>query len=253
MTSEGDSLVFHTRPQFREFQHGYDEISELQSRLPDGVYSSERIRREFDELYARRDHHRDAAVKHAAQWLLSQGVKTVYVGDVSDVLSTHWSATVNQKTHNFWSHGLLTDRLKDTFDVAGLELKEVPEYDTSSMCPHCGSENVTRHGDEFSCDECKLEAHADIVGATLILSGNADVAVSGWFEPDGERGSMARPAPREAERPRDGNTFSVTYLQWNDHEWRPTLSESVGTLGSLHQRGQSEPASSSWRQLAVSP
>lgn len=66
VTSDGDSLVFHARPQFREFQHGYDEISELQSLLPEGVYSSERIRRKFDELYDRRDHHRDAAVKHAA-------------------------------------------------------------------------------------------------------------------------------------------------------------------------------------------
>lgn len=169
VTSDGDSLVFHARPQFREFQHVYNEIAELQSRLPDGVYSSARIRRRYSELYNRRDHHRDAAVKYAARWLLSKDVETVYVGDVSDVLSTHWSATVNQKTHNFWSHGQLTDRLEETFTVAGLQFEDVPEYDTSSTCPYCASDNVSRSGDEFSCNECELESHADIVGAALIL------------------------------------------------------------------------------------
>lgn len=177
----------------------------------------------------------------------------MYVGDVSDVLDTHWSATVNQKTHNFWSHGQLTDRLDETFEVAGLELEDVPEYDTSSTCPHCASENVSRNGDEFSCDECELETHSDIVGASLILAGNENVDVSEWFEPSDERGSMARPAPRDAGRARDEDTFSVSYFQWNDHEWRATVSETVRTLGSLHQRGVSESENSSGRRLAVSP
>lgn len=253
VTSEGDSLVFHARPQFREFQHGYDGISDLQSLLPEGTYSSERIRRKFEELYARRDHHRDAAVKHAARWLLAHSVDRVYVGDVSAVLDTHRSATVNKKTHNFWSHGQLSDRLDETFDVAGLELEDVPEYDTSSTCPHCASTNVTRHGDEFSCAECGLDAHSDIVGASLILTANEDVTVSGWFEPARERGSMARPAPRDAGRARDEDTYRVTYLQWDDHEWTALVSETVRTLGSRHQRGLSEPESTSGRQLAVSP
>lgn len=251
VTSEGDSLVFHARPEFTEFQHGSDEISALQSRLPEGAYSSERIRRRFDELYARRDHHRDAAVKHATRWLVAQGVGTVYVGDVSGVLSTHWSTTVNQKTHSFWSHGQLIDRLCETFEVAGVELTEAPEFDTSSTCPSCASENVTRNGDEFGCKECGVEAHSDIVGASLILAGNKDVDVSKWFEPSDSRGSMARPAPRSAGRLRDGHT--VTYLQWDDHEWNPVVSETVETLGSLDQRGLSEPESDSGRRLAVSP
>ncbi|MFC6723421.1 transposase [Halobium palmae] len=254
VTSEGDSLVFQARPQFSEFQHGYDEISELQSRLPENVYSSERIRRRFDSLYDSRDHHRDAAVKHAARWLLTQGVETVFVGDVSDVLSTHWQAGTNQKTHNFWSHGQLTDRLEETFVVSGLDLEEVDEYDTSSMCPHCESENVTRHGDEFSCNECGVEAHSDVVGASLILAENADVGVSEWFGPNTERGSMARPAPRKTGSLRDGDfSFEVTYLQWDDHEWTAAVSETVRTLGSVDQRGLSELSRDSGRQLAVSP
>ncbi|MDS0295299.1 RNA-guided endonuclease InsQ/TnpB family protein [Halogeometricum luteum] len=253
VTSDGDSLVFHARPEFHEFQHGYDEISELQSQLAEHVYSSERIRRRFDSLYGRRDHHRDTAVKHAARWLVSQGVETVYVGDVSDVLDTHWSAEVNQKTHNFWSHGQLTARLEETFEVAGLGLVEVGEYGTSSTCPYCSSSEVSRDGDEFSCSKCGVEAHSDIVGASLILAGNEDVDVAEWFEPSDERGSMARPVSREAGSPRDGD-YEVTYLQWDDHEWTAVVTEAMRTLGSLdYQRGLDELSSSSGRRLAVSP
>lgn len=254
VTIGGDSLVFHARPEFREFQHAYDFLSELQSELPNGSYSSARIRRRFSELYGRRDHHRDAAVKHAAQWLVAKGVGEVFVGDVSDVLNTHWSTTVNQKTHNFWSHGQLSNRLEDTFEVAGLELEEVPEFDSSSTCPCCGSQKITRDGDEFGCNECGLKSHSDIVGASLILAENTEVDVSDWFEPDKERGSMARPAPRSAGRLRDGDLcFEVTYLQWNDHEWTPVVNETLDTLGSFDQRGLSKPESSSRRRLAVSP
>lgn len=138
-------------------------------------------------------------MKQAARWLLEHGVETVFVGDMSDVLDTLWSAEVNQKTHNFWSHSQLSDRLEHTFDLGGLDLVEVPEFDTSSTCPRCGSENVTRYEDEFSCDECHVEAHADIVGAAVILAENEDVRVSDWFGP------MARPAAPSAGRLRDGD------------------------------------------------
>lgn len=211
-------------------------------------------------MYDFRDHHRDAAVKHAAQWLLEHGVTRVYVGDVADVLSTHWSTEVNAKTHAFWSHGQLTNRLEDTFEVAGLELEEVSETGTSSTCPYCGGDgkDVTRCGDEFRCHECDVDAHSDVVGAALILNENClGVDVSRWFAPtgrqpegeDGER-SMARPVPRDPGRARDGDTdgeFSVTYLEWDDHEWTPVVSEAVGTLGSFDQRGVNEPANSSGR------
>lgn len=89
ITEDSDCCVFHARPQFREFQQGHREIADLQSALPDETYSSRRIHNLYDSMYDFRDHHRDAAVKHAAQWLLEHGVTRVYVGDVADVLSTH--------------------------------------------------------------------------------------------------------------------------------------------------------------------
>jgi putative transposase len=257
VTSAGDALVFHARPQFEQFREAYVEISGLQSQLPPFTYTSERIQRRYDALYDRRDHHRDAAVKHAARWLVEQGVEEVFVGDVSDVLSTHWSARVNQKNHAFWSHGQLTDRLDETFAVAGLSLNEVSEAGSSSTCPSCESTDVTRHADSFSCDACHVESHADVVGAAMLLDENTSVDVSEWFGPSDGReaadGSMARPVARSAGRLRDGD-HEVTYLQWDAHEWTPVSTRSVRTLGALyHLRGFDELSSSVGRRLAVSP
>lgn len=227
VTSTGDTAVYHARPEFKQFQHYSECIAELQSELPEDRYSSQRIRRLYDERTRKGDHSRNAAVKHAAEWLLDRNVDTVYVGDLSGVLSTHWSASVNEKTHAFWSHGQLTDRLELTLGDVGITVEQVSEADSSSKCPECGSENVHRDSDTFRCHECGLEAHSDVAGAWNLLQD--------------EVGPMARPAALSAERDRDAPTDGA-YWEWNDHEWTPA---SFGEHSrSLDQTSISEPASS---------
>ena len=82
VTSTGDTAVYHARPEFEQFQHYSRRIAELQAELPDEQYSSQRIQRLYDERTRKRDHSRDAAVKHAAERLLERNVDTVYVGDL---------------------------------------------------------------------------------------------------------------------------------------------------------------------------
>jgi len=101
VTEDGDSAVYHARPEFERFQTQSERIATLQSELPDDQWTSNRIKRIYDDRSRKRDHSRDAAVKHAAEWLLERNVDTVYVGDLTDVLDTHWSAEVNEKTHAF--------------------------------------------------------------------------------------------------------------------------------------------------------
>jgi putative transposase len=105
VTSTGKTAVYHARPVFERFQRYSQQIALLQSKLPEGRYSSEQIRQLYSKRSEKRDHSRDAAVKHATDWLLEQNVDTVYLGDLSDVLEAHWSSIVNEKTHLFWSHG----------------------------------------------------------------------------------------------------------------------------------------------------
>lgn len=244
ISQSGDVAVFQARAEFEAFADDLKHISELQSQLPHCTYNSAQIRRAYRKLYARRDHHRDACVKRAAKWLAERGISRVFVGDLSDVLDTNWSSVMNQKTHNFWSHGQLTARLEDTFAVFGINLDAVPENGTSSTCPHCDSDIVVRHGDTLTCPTCLVDTHADIAGAALILAGNSEIEVSDWFVPRLAGWPMARPAPPSAGRGGDGHRFTVTYLQWDDHEWRPISTVETGTLGSFDQRGVSQPVSS---------
>mgnify|MGYP002762810970 CR=1 FL=1 len=227
VTESGDTAVYHARPEFERFQSYTEQIATLQSELPDGQYTSYRIKRLYDARSQSRDHSRDAAVKHAAEWLLNRNVDTVYVGDVTDVLDTHWSASVNEKTHNFWSHRQLMDRIELTFGDVGIAVAEVSEADSSSTCPECESSNVTRASDSFRCHGCNLEAHSDVAGAWNILQS--------------EEGPMARPAALSAGRGRDAPTDGA-YWEWDEHDWRPA--DFGEQLRSFDQTGLSEPASS---------
>jgi putative transposase len=209
VTATGDTTVYHARPLFKQFHQYSEQIAILQSDLPDGRYSSWRIQRRYDERGRKRDHARDAAVKQAAEWLLERNITTVYVGNLTDVLDAHWSASVNEKTHAFWSYGQLLDRIELTFGDVGITVESVSEEDSSSLCPECGSRDVSRSGDDFRCYECELEAHADVAGAWNLLQS--------------EVGPMARPAALAAERPRDTPlNCEGAYWEWNGHNWTPT-------------------------------
>jgi putative transposase len=232
VTSTGDTAVYHARPLFKQFQHYSAQIAALQSELPDDQYSSRRIQRLYDERRRKRGHSRDAAVKHAAEWLLERNVDTVYVGDLTDVLDTHWSATVNEKTHAFWSHRQLLDRIELTFEDIGLTVESVSEAGSSSKCPECGSEDVHRDGDGFQCRGCELDAHSDVVGAWNVLQSAV--------------GPMARPAALVAERPRDAPENSDecdgAYWKWNGHNWTPSSFREQSRP--VNQTNVSEPVSS---------
>ena len=85
VTSTGGTMVYHARPEFERFQQYTDRIARLQSALAEDSYSSHQIQRLYAQRTRKRDHSRNAAVKHAAEWLLEQTVDSVYVGDLSDV------------------------------------------------------------------------------------------------------------------------------------------------------------------------
>jgi putative transposase len=227
VTENGETTVYHARPEFERFQSYSERITTLQSELPENEYTSSRIKRLYDARSRTRDHSRDAAVKHAADWLLSRNVDTVYIGDLTEVLGTHWNADVNEKTHAFWSHRQLLDRIELTFGDVGISVEEVSEKDSSSRCSECGSSDVTRDGDAFRCHGCGLEGHSDVIGA--------------WNMLQQEVGPMARPAALSVERGRDAPTDGA-YWQWNEHDWIPAVFREQ--VCSVDQPSLSEPASS---------
>ena len=117
----------------------------------------------------------------------------VYVGDLTDVLSTHWCAEVNAKTHQFWAFRTFIERLSYTAEEYGITIEVKSEADTTRTCPVCGEQDDTdRDGDLFRCP-CGHEAHADLCASRTFLEQQAGEEV----------GSMARPVR----------------LKWDDHNW----------------------------------
>ena len=227
VTEGGETAVSHARPECDRFQRYSERIATHQSKLSEEEYTSYRIRRLYDKRSRQRNHSRDAAVKHGADWLLERTVDTVYVGDLTDVLDTQWSGEVNQKNHNFWSHRQLLERIELTVGDVGIAVPEVSEADSSSECPDCGSTDVTRNGDSVRCHGCELDAHSDVAGAWNILQQ--------------EGGPMARPAGVSAERGRDAPREGA-YWQWDEHDWIPA--DFGEQSRSFDQPSLSKPASS---------
>jgi len=127
--------------------------------------------------------------------LYADGVATVYVGNLTDVLSAHWCAEVNEKTHQFWAYRSFVERLSHIAEEYGITVEVRSEADTTRTCPVCGEQDDTdRDGDVFRCP-CGHEAHADLCASRTFLEQQVGTNL--------EVGSMARPVR----------------LKWDDHTW----------------------------------
>ena len=168
-TTTGQQLLYEGRDLFERFRETTREIARLQSLLEDGRYSSHRIRRLYDRRTKRRDHAQDALARDLIERLYDEGVSTVYVGALTDVLDTHWSVETNAKTHNFWAFRAFVNRLSCTAEEYGISVEVRSEAWTSQKRPNCGStEETTRHHDTLTCP-CGFEAHADLTASETFL------------------------------------------------------------------------------------
>jgi putative transposase len=191
-TTTGTQLLYEGRDLFERFRETTREIARLQSLLDDGRYSSNRIRRLYRRRTRRRDHAQDAFARDLIERLHGEGVSTVYVGALTDVLDTQWSVESNAKTHNFWAFRQFINRLACTAEEYGVAVEVRSEAWTSQECPQCGSTNrTTRYRDTLACP-CGFEGHADLTASETFLRRKTDVARP-----------MARPVR----------------LKWNDHNW----------------------------------
>ena len=193
-TTTGQQYLYEGRDLFARFRETTEEIARLQSKLCEGRYSSRRIRRLYRKRTRRRDHAQGALIRDLMERLYDEGVATVYVGDLTDVLSEHWSAEVNEKTHQFWAYRSFINRLATTAEEYGITVEVESEAYTTAQCPECGERDDTeRDGDVFRCS-CGYEGHADLDASRTFLERQAD---------ESEVGSMARPVR----------------LKWDDHNW----------------------------------
>jgi len=194
-TTTGQQYLYDGRDLFKQFRETTEHIAHRQATVKreEGQDTSKQIRRLYRKRTRRRDHAQNALVRNLVERLHEDGIATVYVGDLTDVLETHWSWEVNEKTHQFWAFRAFIDRLACVCEEYGIRLKAESEAWTSQECPECGSTNrTTRHQDMLTCP-CGFEGHADLTASETFLQKNSDTAVR----------PMARPVR----------------LKWDDHDW----------------------------------
>ena len=210
-TTTGQQLLYEGRDLFDRFRETTREIARLQSLLEDGRYSSHRIQGLYDRRTKRRDHAQDALARDLIERLYDEGVETVYVGALTDVLETHWSVETNAKTHNFWAFRAFVNRLACTAEEYGISVDVRSEAWTSQECPNCGStEDTTRHRDTLTCP-CGFEGHADLVASETFLRRHQNSLSSGWRTRREASRQRQTTVPRPMARP--------VCLKWDDHEW----------------------------------
>ena len=143
------------------------KIAKEQSRLAKiNKAKTSRKLRKFYRIRQRRFRHAvntmiKMIVEHADQIKISK----IVIGDLKGIGSNnHGNSKVNSMIHNFWSYKWIIQRLKEKAEEYGIEIEEVSEYKTSSVCPRCGSGKSIKRGRLFKCLNCGLEAHRDVVG-----------------------------------------------------------------------------------------
>jgi putative transposase len=210
-TTTGKQYLYEGRDLFERFRETTREIARLQSKLDDQRWSSNRIDRLYRQRTRRRDHAQDALARDLVERLYDEGVATVYVGDLTDVLETQWSVRANEKTHNFWAFRRFISRLTDTAEEYGITVEVRSEAWTSQTCPNCGSTNrTTRHRDTLTC-ECGFEGHADLVASETFLRRHQNSERSDWRT----RYSVSHRRQTDVARP----MARPVCLKWDDHEW----------------------------------
>jgi len=210
-TTTGEQYLYEGRELFQRFRETTREIARLQSKLQEGRYSSERIRRLYRKRTRRRDHAQEALCRDLLGRLYEDGVDRVYIGGLTDVLETHWSVETNAKTHNFWAFKQFTERLVCTAEEYDISVEVRSEAWTSQECPQCGStDRTTRHQDTLTCP-CGFEGHADLTASETFLKRQIEKVVR----------PMARPVSSETEGFRDAEnaTRFQARFKWDDHNW----------------------------------
>jgi putative transposase len=107
--------------------------------------------------------------RRAVDWCAERGIKTVVIGDLSDIAQGKRLGRRQQQKISQWEFYQQQQYLSYKLNARGGKLVTVCERGTSSICPACG-QRVKPHGRNFRCRQCGTALHRDVVGALNILS-----------------------------------------------------------------------------------
>ena len=156
------------------------KISEEQNRLArvNRAKTSRRLRRIYRIRQRRFKHAINAMVKTIVDNTYRLGIREIVIDDLRGIRSSNNYNSNNIKTNtmvnNLWSYAYMVRRIKDKAEEYGINVKEVSEYKTSSICIRCNSSYIIKRGRLFRCLNCRLDAHRDVIGVLNIADNNND-------------------------------------------------------------------------------
>jgi len=107
----------------------------------------------------------------AIDWCIEHNVSTIVIGNLSGIAQNtkgRLARSVRQKISQ-WSFYKQKEYLQYKAERYGIEVVEVSEAYTSKTCPRCGAINRPANRN-YSCANCNLQCHRDVVGAYNILT-----------------------------------------------------------------------------------
>ena len=165
------AIAYSGRPALSDWWFLSKKIDKLKSlaKLMNQRESTLQVRRLFRNRRLRFRQYVRTIVRRAIHDLWTRGVAKIVLGDLTGILgNTRGGRKSNAMRHNFWSHQYLVNCVREVAEEYGITVELVDERGTSSTCPRCCAQRITRRGRLFKCLSCGLEAHRDIVGAVNI-------------------------------------------------------------------------------------
>jgi len=128
--------------------------------------------KKLQKLYLKRDRRLKQSINSILNRIVDicklKGIKEVYIGDLTGVKEGKDFGKLNVLLHNFWIRAYIMKTLKIKLNEAGIGIKPIPEYYTSSNCFKCGSSVKRPHQHYIICPNCG-RINADLNGAINIL------------------------------------------------------------------------------------
>jgi transposase len=134
--------------------------------------SSRQISRLYRKRKGRLRHAMLCMAKAIAETCRAEGVSHVFLGWPKDILrdvkygSSEWAGRI----HSFWSFDQALDLIENALTKVGSTSERVGERGSSSTCPSCGSQHVSRSPRwRLRCRDCAESIHSDQAGSRNIL------------------------------------------------------------------------------------
>jgi len=141
-----------------KYSRRWNKLNRTKQRL------QERTRRRIKDL-----NHK--ITKEAIQWCIDHNITTLVIGDLSGIAQSTKGrlARIARQKISQWSFYTQKQYLVYKAKEVGIEIVLVSEAYTSKTCPRCGAINRPKNRN-YSCSNCELKCHRDVVGAYNILT-----------------------------------------------------------------------------------